>query len=369
MMKRKNFLFLMAFITVIIFIAVFLYFSKRSSELPPKTVKVVRGDILSSITAVGSIIPLQKTTVKSPISGSVAHFFHDEGDYVKKEAPLLEVRPQPTPEEYAARKQAVASDKAKEKKSQADVKRYAALVQRGIISQNDQAYAQAKQTYENDHLQRILDEQLLSLLETGKAKLNRQEISNLILSPTEGFIVERDINEGDPVIGQSAYQASNVLYVIADMNSLVFQGQVNEMDAAKLKLGMPAKVTLAAFPEQSFNGHITRLGLEAVKDKALFNIGFKVEIGQLNWPKTLSLRSGYSATADLITASVTGVLTLPERVLQFEAGQPYVWLAKKSGPPEKKSLKLGISDGLQVEVLEGLALGDEVLEVPPSSQN
>jgi multidrug efflux pump subunit AcrA (membrane-fusion protein) len=116
-------------------------------------VTVTRGDITAKITAVGSILPLKTTRVKSPVSGTVAKLFRDEGDYVKQGEALLKVNPKPTPSDYATKKHTVAMDLVKEHKAALDVKRYEYLLQQGMIAKNDQNYDLAKRDYQLAHKQ------------------------------------------------------------------------------------------------------------------------------------------------------------------------------------------------------------------------
>jgi HlyD family secretion protein len=379
-MKKRVFV-LSALILFIGLAAITYYYTQhiKLSPLPP-SVTTSKGDITAKITAVGSIVPLKTATIKSPISGTVETLFRDEGDYVKKGEPLLKVNPQPTPSDYATKKQNVAMALAREQKDKLDLARYQYLLKQGVISKKYELYQEAQKTYQVDHEQRILDEQLLSLIVQGKAIINGKEIGNTIVSPSNGFVVERDVNVGDPVVSQSDFQAGNALMVVADMNDLVFQGQVSETDTAKLAMDMPASITVAAYPEQQIKGEITKLSLQSTqmtasntplnsasntKSSSPFNVGFNVQIGKLNLPSTIKLRSGYSATAEIVTAKLTQVLMIPERVLQFEKDQNYVWVLNKENKPEKRTIKIGLSDGVNVQVLSGLEEGERVLEVPP----
>ncbi len=368
-------------ITVIIILLiislVFLPLVKSKSQAKyANEVSVQRGNIISKVVAVGNILPLMSSSVKSPISGTVSELFFDDGDLVKKGDKLLEINPEPTPSNYVQAKQQVKMDLAKEQSAAAEVARYKYLLEQGAISKNDQDYANALKQYHTDHLQRILDEQLLSLLEKGNASIGGRKITNAIFSPADGFIVERNVNLGDSVTPQTEYQTGSVLMVVADMDNLIFKGQVSEADAAKLHQDMKATIEIAALPNVQIEGVLTKLGLQSTQastsattssSSSPFNVGYKLEIGHLVWPKNLKLRAGYSATAEIVVQRAQNVLILPERVLQFEQEKSYVWKSSLNGAPEKQLIKIGLSDGVNVEIVDGLQLGDKVLENGPET--
>jgi HlyD family secretion protein len=380
-MKRKPILvsILVLFIVVIGYILI----SHKNKTSANNFIVVTKGEVTVKVTAVGNIVSAKTAAVKSPISGIVAEIFHEEGDVVKKSDPLLTIKPQPTPKDYATAKQQVEIDSTKEAAGLAEVKRYENLIQQKAISPNDQEYARALNEYKNAHLNRELSQKNLALLEEGKADIKGKSIDNVILSPIDGYVVNRAINLGDPVTPQSDYQAGSILFTVADMNTLIFKGQVSEADASKLKSGVEATVKLAALPDVAIPGKLSLLGLQSVQLGALissgssdpntkvnspFNVGYKVEVAHLAVPANIQLRSGYSATAEITIAHIADTLIIPERVIQFEQDKPYVWRVNKKEKPEKQVIQLGLSDGVNVQVLKGLKLGDHLLEAPPDSE-
>ncbi len=386
MWQKRQFNKLIIIIVAIALIGGIVYWYKRdhNDKTQAATVSVSRTTLTERVTAVGSIMPAKTTTVKSVMPGTVSKLFHQEGDYVNKGEKLAAIKPQPTPSDYAAAKQLVEQDLTKERKDAADVSRYEYLLKEGAISPKDQDLAKAHQQYQYDHLQRLLDQEKLSLLEKGTATIAGKQIANVITSPTDGFIVARDVNLGDPVTPQTDYQSGSVLFVVADMHDMIFKGQVSEIDAAKLKDGMSAKVLIAPLPTLKLSGKLTKLGLESVQANSKenpnaqlasstttspFNVGFNVQIRDLRLPKNIRLRAGYSATAKITVKEVKNALSLPETSVQFnEKGKPYVWLPNANGKPTKHNISIGISDGMKVQIISGLKDGQKVLTTPPKEK-
>jgi HlyD family secretion protein len=184
------------------------------------------------------------------------------------------------------------------------------------------------------------------------------------------------------VVPQTVSQAGNTLFTIANMDDLIFKGQVNEIDVGKIREGMSASITLGAFPDQAITGILTKVALQSVQagqnnaDSAAstsssassnatspFNVGFEVKIAKLQLPKMMKLRAGYSANAQITIQKATNALLLPERVIDFEGDKTFVWMSDKfSDKPQKRAIKIGISDGVNVAIVSGLKAGDRVLD-------
>lgn len=387
--KNKRLLIGTLFISAVIIL--YFIFSKKSDNEALSTVTVAQGDIIEKVTAVGNIMPQQTVTVKSPISGKVSQLFHDEGDRVEKNAPLLEIQPDPTPKDYITAKQTLEIDRAKEQQYAADVARFKQLLKEGAISSNDQDYNQAISEYQQSHQQRIQDEENLALLEKGEATIGNRTIANIITSPISGNILQRNINLGDTVVPQTDYQAGNALFTIADMHTLIFKGQISEIDVAKLHPNMLATLKIAALPNVILQGRLSKIALQSAAaaktdsnnanqnidvssssssdSTSPFAVGYKVEINQLTPFNITTLRSGYSATADIVVGQVDKAITIPIRVMQFENEKPYVFVLDKNNKQIKRFIKTGLSDGMRIQIISGLTLGEKVIETSPPADN
>jgi HlyD family secretion protein len=177
-------------------------------------------------------------------------------------------------------------------------------------------------------------------------------------------VLELLVNEGDPVVPLTSYQAGTALTNLADMKTLVFKGTVDEIDVGKLHEGMPAAIKIGALPDAKVDGKIYKISPKSktAEGATLFD----VEI-ELLPAKDVVLRAGYSANAEIAVREKYDVLTIPERLVTFQDGKASVELPGKGekDPPVKKEIKTGLSDGMTVEVAEGLAEKDLVIERPP----
>jgi HlyD family secretion protein len=153
---------------------------------------------------------------------------------------------------------------------------------------------------------------------------------------------------------------------VADMADLIFKGTVDEIDVGKLKVGLPARIKVGALPTDVVTGRVARIAPQAQQKEGatLFDVEIELDRGT-----KIVLRAGYSANADLIIREKKDVLTIPERVITFEDGGKKAFVEVPAGDlkaePRKVEIKLGISDGMNAEVVSGLGKGAKVIERPP----
>jgi len=372
-MKKKI---IIAVVVILLLVGGYFLFGHKSKTAPQPTVAVTKGNITEKAQAVGYIKPRHSITVKSQVDGIVAEIFHDEGEYVKKGEPLLTVKPAPAPANYATTYEGLQEALATERSAYKDLQRYKEALKKGLITRSYTDYIGTEKTYETAKAQRILAAQKLALLDKGKTQVGKQIIANVIDSPINGYILDKIVDVGDPVLSLSSAQASTALFTIANMNDLMFEGDVDEMDANKIHLTMPVTVTVGAIPNQKITGKLTQISLQSEQESVSgaadanspFNVGFKIEVTNLQIPTNVDLRAGYSATADINIKTVQNVLILPERVIQFDGVKPYVLLpSADKTTPKKQYIKIGLSDGMNAEITQGVTEGQKVLDVQPDS--
>lgn len=358
----------------------FFYLHKKTSvTTPTPTVTVTKKTIVSKVQAIGYIKPRHSSTVKSAVDGTVAAIYHDTGDYVKKGELLLTVKPQPDPADYATAYQTLQEATAVEKDAKKNLDRYIDALKTGLITKNYTDYISANKSYISSREQRILAQQKLSLLDKGATTVGAKKIGNAVFSPITGYILTRNVDVGDPVISISSAQSSTPLFTMANMSDLMFEGSVDEMGAAKIHMNMPASITIGA-TDKKITGIITKIGLQSEQENAKtgsdapdsdlpFNVSFQIQITKLQVPEGFTLRSGYSATADIEVKKVIDAPTLPERVLHFKDNKIYVLLPakEKDQKPIKQEVTLGLSDGINVEITSGVKVGEKVLDKPDTA--
>jgi HlyD family secretion protein len=329
-----------------------------------KTVPVARGDVVEKALAIGAIKPKREIAVKSKISGIVKTSFREVGDVVQPGDPLFEILPDPTPIELTEARREVEIAKNVFEQAEKKFERARTLKEQGILATQD--WEQAEKDIQDARIRQELAVEKLALIEKGRVKTARQadRVESIIRSPIKGTVLELLVNEGDPVVPLTSYQAGTALTNLADMTTLVFKGTVDEIDVGKLKETMPAHIKIGALPEAKVEGKIYKISPKSktAEGATLFD----VEI-ELLPAKDVVLRAGYSANAEIAVREKKDVLLVPERLVTFADGKATVELPgpTEKAEPAKKEIKTGLSDGMNVEVAEGLSEKDLVIERPP----
>jgi len=298
--------------------------------------------------------------VKSQISGVVRTLFVEAGDFVKAGAPLLEVKPNPTPMELAEASRQVELREVELENMERDVKRKRELRDRDFITQEELELSERQ--FEQARIQVQMARERVALLETGRVKIADRNIEGVIRSPIDGFVLETRVESGDPVVPLSNFQEGTVLITMAEMSDLIFRGTVDEIDVGKLQEGMPAAIKIGALPDARVAGDVYSISLKARNDDNATVFPIEVRLTSLDGAK---LRAGYSANADIIIDRRDDVLVIPERLVRREDGVARVTVLIEPGVTEEREIVTGLSDALHIEVVSGLEEGDMVVEPPP----
>jgi HlyD family secretion protein len=333
--------------------------NSSSDENTLPKVKVAKGTVVDKALAVGTIEPENEISVKSKVSGVVSRIYADVGVYVKIGQPILEVRPDPTPLELADAKRQMQLSQVDLDNLKKEQVRTLSLYRSKLIS--DKEYEDFQKKYDESELRLKIATEKLALMESGKVKIGETEIESIVKAPISGFVLNRTVEVGDPVTPLTSYQEGTVLMKMANMERLIFKGTVDEIDVGKMKEGMDVEIKVGALPSDTVRGILRKIWLKAEKkdNATVFPIEIIVPVS-----KNTILRAGYSANANIIIQKKSNVLTIPERVVTFSNDSGFVKVALAGKKEEKRYVKTGLSDAINIEVVSGLKEGDEVFEKP-----
>ena len=347
-------------IALIIFGAVFamLYFIKTNSK--PLVEYDIQSPKIQSIekktVVTGKVIPEDEVEIKPQISGIIELLYVDEGDLVTNGDLLAKVKVVPDEQALNTAKGRLSNTLILFENAKIEFKRNQSLFEKEIISkqQFDNAklsYDQAEQNLKNARS----DLQIIKLGSAGGSSIANTNIRATVA----GTILEIPIKEGDQVIESNTFNAGTTIATVADLKKMIFEGKVDEADVEKLVIGMPLTVNLGAIQDKDFDAKLNFIAPKGNEEQG--TVQFKIE-GDVYLDDSVFIRAGYSANASLVLEKKDSVMCISEALLQFDkiTNNPYVDVKNDKGKFERKNIELGISDGINVEILSGLSLEDEI---------
>ena len=351
----KNTAVVILFFGVVFAIGYFIRTNAKSLvEYETKTPQIL--SIENKIVVTGKVIPEDEVEIKPQISGIIEKLFVEEGDLVSNGNLLAKVKVVPNEQSLNTAKGRLSNARLVLRNAQVEYERNKILFNKEIISRQsfeniELSYNQAKQNVENAKS----DLEIIQLGSTGGSKIANTNIRAIV----QGTILEIPVKEGDQVIESNTFNAGTTIATIADLNKMIFEGKVDEAEVAKLVIGMPLKVTLGALEDIEFDAQLKFIAPKGNEEQG--TVQFKVE-GDVFLDDKVVVRAGYSANASLVIEKKDSIMAIPEALLQFdkETNKPYVEIESNKGNFLRKKIRTGISDGINVEILSGIELGDKI---------
>lgn len=310
----------------------------------------------TKIVATGKLNPEEEIELKPQISGIIDHIFVEEGDLVKKGDLIARIRVVPNEQAMVSAKSRINSLKLSLNNSQTVFNRNKVLFEKGVISRQDfesseLSYSQSKENYDqskDDY--KIIKQGSLS----GGSSAN-----TTIIAQIPGTILEIPVREGDQVIQSNNFNAGTTIATVADMSKMIFEGKVDESEVGKLEEGKQIIVVLGAINEKEFPAVLTFVAPKGIEQNGAVQFTIKADV-DIN--STTKIRAGYSANAEIELESKDSILVIKEALLQFNriTEKPFVEFLKEDGRFQVKNVEIGISDGINVEIIEGVSEGDEI---------
>ena len=354
-------------LVVLVAVAGALYALARSNKGDKdglKQVTIESGSITEKAIAVGQIQPRQKFSIKSKLSGIVKACLVNVGDRVRAGDPMFEIAPDPTPQELTDVDRQLDSARASYERAQADFSRAQELVRQGLLPRSD--LDARREAFELAKIAVARAEQGRELTRRGRIAGAGISMESIVRAPAAGTVLTRTVNPGDPITPLTSYQPGTELATVADMTDLIFKGTVDEIDVGKLRVGLTTRIKVGALPTDVVTGSVSRIAPQAQQKEGATLFDVEIELQKTG---AIVLRAGYSANADVIIREKKDVVIVPERVVTFEDGGKKAFVeipsANPKEEPKKTEVKLGISDGMNAEVLSGLQKGAKVVERPP----
>ncbi|CAM1357421.1 efflux RND transporter periplasmic adaptor subunit [Tenacibaculum halocynthiae] len=340
-------------------IAVLIWFGKKNSASPVEyeTEKAFKATIVKKSVATGKVIPLEEVEIKPQIAGIVDKILVEEGAIVKTGDLIATVRVVPNVASLNRANGSVKNARLSFNNARVQYERNKKLFDRGVIS---------RQTFENSELSFNNAKQGLSNAQSDMDIIKKGTTSGLgsaantsIRATTSGMVVEIPVKKGYQVTQTNDFNAGTTIARIADMTKMIFEGKVDESEVGKLIKGTNIDVAIGAIEEKKFPAVLNFIAPKGTDEGGAVQFKIKADV---SLDDKYFIRAGYSANAEIVLAKKDSVLSLKEALLQFDrkTEKPYVEIKVGDQKFEKREIKLGLSDGVNVEIIEGITADDEI---------
>ena len=339
--------------------ALFFIKSNSKSAITFETQQPFITNIEKKTVATGKVVPEDEIEIKPQISGIIEKIYLEEGAKVKAGDLIAVIKVVPNEQALYQAQGRVKNAQLAVNNTKIEYDRNKTLFDKGVISSQDfnnlqLSYNQAEQELNNANA----DYQIIRRGSIGGSAAANTNIRATV----EGTILEIPAKEGDQVIQANNFNDGTTIATIADLGKMIFEGMVDEGEVGKLSIGTPLKITLGALEGTELDAKLKFIAPKGIEETGA--VQFKIE-GDVEITDDVFIRAGYSANASIVLEKKENVLVIPEALLQFDksTNKPYVELAigaEADQKFERKDIEIGISDGVNVEILSGLTEEDKI---------
>ena len=310
----------------------------------------------TKIVATGKLNPEEEIELKPQISGIIDAIFVEEGDLVKKGDLIARIRVVPNEQALVSAKSRINSLKLSFNNSQTVFNRNKTLFDKGVISKQDFENSELSLNQSKENYEQAQDD--YQIIKQGSLS-GGSSANTTIVAQIPGTILEIPVREGDQVIQSNNFNAGTTIATVADMSQMIFEGKVDESEVGKLEEGKDIIVVLGAINEKEFPAVLTFVAPKGIEQNGAVQFTIKADV---DIDSSTRIRAGYSANAEIELESKDSVLVIKEALLQFNriTEKPYVELLKENGRFQTKNVEIGISDGINVEIIDGIEEGDKI---------
>jgi HlyD family secretion protein len=300
------------------------------------------------------VIPRREIEVKSQVSGVVEMLYVVAGQVVTSGAILARISLRPNMLNVSSAEAQVAAARINLRNQAADIERYKKLLETKVISESQ--YNQYVTNYDLQKQAVASAEDTVLLLKTGAAK-DSTNVSNMIPATIDGTVLDVPNKEGSFILESSTFQSGTSVATLADMNDMIFEGLVDESEVGKLRQGMELILNVGALEGKPFKAKLEFIAPKGITDQGTIKFTIRAAV---TLDKELFLRSNYSANADIVLDKHDNVLAINEGDLIIEGKSNFVEVETAPQKFEKREIKTGLSDGINIEVASGLKPEDKI---------
>ena len=351
---------IMAALIAVVFIGTFVFLYQKSqpkpvvySEFTPKVTDISKVTVIT-----GKIEPRDEVSVKPQISGIITHLYKQAGDMVSAGEVIAKVKVIPDMGQLSSAEARVRLAGINLKQAQVDFDREESLYRQRLVSEEE--YDKQKQALSQAREEMAAAQDALEVVRDGVSKSNANASSTLIRSTISGLILDVPVKVGNTVVLSNTFNDGTTIATVANMNDLIFRGNIDETEVGRLVEGMPMKITVGALQDLRFDAVLEYVSPKAVENNGANQFEVKAAVTAVRDGK---IRSGYSANAEIVLAKAENVLSVPESAIEFCGDSTFVYVVGGTGEQKtyrRTQVVTGLSDGVNIEIKSGITTKDKV---------
>ena len=315
-------------------------------------------DVVMKTVATGSVVPRFEIEIVPQVSGIIDELYVEAGDKITKGQVLARIKIIPDMVTLNAAETRMNRAKINYEDAQIDYDRQQKLFDKNVISYEE--FKNAKVDYDSAKEELTAAENNLELIKNGVTKKAESATNTLVRSTIDGMVLDVPVEVGNSVIQANTFNAGTTIAAVADMSDIIFEGQVDETEVGKIREGMPIELEIGAIDKEKFAAVLEYISPKGVEENGAIQFEIKANV-QLK--EGQFIRAGYSANANIVLDRKDNVMVIPEGMLQFDDDSSFVEVNTGSAEEpnyEKRFVQTGLSDGINIEITEGLDINDKV---------
>ena len=337
---------------------IFLYQKSKPKTTVYETITPEIADLEKTTVATGKVEPRDEVLIKPQISGIISEVYKEAGQTIKQGEVIAKVKVIPELGQLNSAESRVRVAEISTAQAETDHERIKKLYNDKLISREDYEKSEVEIKKAREELQTAKD--ALEIIKEGITKNSASFSSTLIRSTIDGLILDVPIKVGNSVIMSNTFNDGTTIATVAKMNDLIFKGKIDETEVGRIHEGMPVKLTIGALQNLTFDAELEYISPKGVEENGANQFEIKAAV---HAPDSVQIRSGYSANAEIVLQRAQKVLAVPEGIIEFSGDSTFVWVMTDSIPEQKferRQIKTGMSDGIKLEIKEGLTGKEKV---------
>ena len=337
---------------------VFLWKKAQPEVTEYEIVTPERGTVETKTVATGNVEPRYEILIKPQISGIISEVLKEAGQRVTEGEIIAKVKVIPEMGQLNSAESRVNVARISLDQVESTHRRDEQLFKQGILTAEE--FDVSKANYRKAKEELANAQSALEIVRDGISRNTRSSSTTQIRSTITGMILNVPIKVGNSVIQSNSFNDGTTIASVANMNDMIFRGNVDETEIGKIREGMPIKLTVGALGTRTFDAVLEYVSPKGEEKNGAIQFEIKAAV---SLPDTSFVRAGYSANAEIVLERAEHVLTIPESTVEFHGDTAFVQVVKQEKPKqifEKRQIKTGLSDGIKIEVKEGLTEKDKI---------